>query len=122
MDLEQRLDEARRHDALTWEALLEHGLVPGGALTVDSFFDAGGEAPAGALAQALREAGSTASAESYQERAGLFRKRTVWSVQSSAVLPAASLEAVIDHSERMIRIAAEHGAQYDGWGAQIPAS
>jgi hypothetical protein len=122
VDLEQRLTEAREHDALTWTALMDNGMVDGSSLDVDTFFYADNEPSARALASALGRAGHPASVEAHQERSGLFRKKTIWSVQSTATITAASLDSVSDHSERMIRVAEDTAARYDGWGAQVPGS
>ena len=120
MDLEQRLTEAREHDALTWTALLDNGMVEGSPLEVDTFFYADDEPAARSLGSALTGVGASVAVEPHQERAGLFRKRTIWSVQSTTAIAAASLPALLEHSDRMIRLAAASGADYDGWGAQVP--
>ncbi|WP_199423403.1 ribonuclease E inhibitor RraB [Actinotalea solisilvae] len=122
MDLDRRLAEAREHDTATWAVLLEHGMQDGAPLTIDSFFHADDEARARSLAAVLTDAGAPATVEASQERAGLFRKKTVWSVQWTASLWAASLEDVIEHSATMLRLADAEGVEYDGWGAQVPSS
>lgn len=121
MDLERQLAEARELDAQTWAALVEHGMGDGAALEVESFFYTADEAGARGLAAALVAAGESAAVDSSQERSGLFRKRTTWSVRSTVTVPAASLSAVQEHSATMLRLADAHGAEFDGWGAAVPS-
>ncbi|HEY5554369.1 MAG TPA: ribonuclease E inhibitor RraB [Demequina sp.] len=122
MDLESLVEQQRQKTAETWSVLLDHGLREGSPLDVETFFFADDEAAAVSLAEALIAEGTTASTESFLARAGLFGKKTVWSVQADSALPAASLEALSDLTEAMVRHAVRAGAVYDGWGAQIPES
>ncbi|WP_158274489.1 ribonuclease E inhibitor RraB [Cellulomonas sp. WB94] len=122
MDLESLVDQQRQKTAETWSVLLDHGLREGSPLDVETFFFADDEAAAVSLVEALAAEGTTATTESFQAKAGLFRKKTVWAVQADSALPVASLAVLADLTEAMVRQAARAGAVYDGWGAQIPES
>lgn len=122
MSLDDRLRAARDEDALLWDALLANGMTEGADVAVDSFFVADEERAARGLADRLTSDGATVSVEQVTARTRLLLRVTRWSVQSTATVPDATLAAVQAHTARMIGAAADAGAGYDGWGAQIPGA
>jgi len=122
MSLDQRTDRTTQDDdALVWQALLATRLVEGVALDLDWFFIARDEATARSLAGALGAAQLPAAVESYRERAGLLRRTTRWSIRSTTSVPFVTQKVVGDAADRMERLAAQCGAEFDGWEAH-PAS
>lgn len=102
----------------TWRGLQEHGVVAGQELAVDAFFFAPDERSARALVADLRGSGWTATARSH--RHGVLRRRTTWAVEATRALPAVDLPALDAMVDLLARHADEHGAEFDGWGAEAP--
>jgi Regulator of ribonuclease activity B len=112
----------RDQEDLVWQAMLSNRLVEGVPLDLDSYFHTEDEATARSLADALAQARFTASVEAHRERVGLLRRRRVWSVRSTTLVPFVTQAAVGNHEERMLQMATRCGAEYDGWEARPPAS
>lgn len=108
---------ARDLNQQLWETLKDHGVEPGSSLDVEIFFFSPTEDAATALADDLSAQGWTARPTSTTR--GLFRKRVEWSVAGSRTVDAvelAGLDAMVDALEA---IAAAHGSEFDGWGAEV---
>ncbi len=102
----------------TWTALQDHGVSAGDPLTVDAFFFAPEETSSVSLAADLRTDGW--NAEAHAQKEGLLRRRTTWSVQATRRIASVGLPALDGMVEILVRRAHEHGAEFDGWGAEAP--
>lgn len=114
-------DDVEEQQALnrgTWTALQEHGVSAGDPLTVDAFFSCPNEGASVALAADLDSDGWEADADSRKE--GFLRRRTTWSVRATRRFPAVDLPVLDGMVEVLVRLAAEHEAEFDGWGAEAP--
>ncbi|PZO61786.1 MAG: hypothetical protein DI635_14275 [Pseudoxanthomonas suwonensis] len=112
------MDQHREFNRETWAALKEFGVVPGSPLTIDAFFYCPDESAAQALASELGSNGWRTDVGS--QRTGLLRRRVLWVVEAQYELPAAGLEQFDAMTDELGRLAAAHGAEFDGWGAHAP--
>jgi hypothetical protein len=53
---------------------------------------------------------------------GIIRRRRVWSVTGTTKPLPVSLPGLREWVERMVRLGAQHGLEFDGWGAEVPGS
>lgn len=104
----------------TWVALQEHGVVPGSELGVDAFFFADTEASAESVAAGLRHLGWVVAVST--SRRGLLRRRTLWAVEASRSIGGVSLDVLDEMVTSLEALAEQHGAEFDGWGAQAPGA
>jgi hypothetical protein len=111
-------DEQKAMNRETWSALQGAGVAAGEHLQVDVFFFAPSEASAQGLQSDLAAGGWTAAVTA--SKSGLLRRRTVWSVAASRTLSGVDLDVLDDMVERLDALAQEHGAEFDGWGAEVP--
>ncbi len=102
----------------TWAALRDAGVSPGDPLTVDAFFFAPDETSSVSLSADLQRDGWGAEVRSH--KAGLLRRRITWSVQATRRIPSVDLPELDSMVEVLVRRAGEHGAEFDGWGAEAP--
>jgi hypothetical protein len=49
----------------------------------------------------------------------VFRKRVEWSVEGSHTLDGVELDGLDAVGDALEAIAAAHGSQFDGWGAEV---
>lgn len=112
-DLDRQLETNRE----TLQALRDNGVRDGESVEVDAFFFAADETSAAALVADLTANGWRARSD--REKQGVFRKRTVWSVQGSRSVTADD-DAVDAMVERLDVLANKHSATFDGWGAEVP--
>ena len=102
----------------TWAALQDEGVDEGSSLSLDFFFVDGDEQSARALQLALSD--EVAQLDVTTTKVGIFKKRQVWSVNGTTKPFAVSLPVLRDWVVRMVRLGAEHGLEFDGWGAEVP--
>jgi len=105
-------------DRQTWAALREQGVVPGSDLGVDAFFFAPAQAAAEQLAADLESLGWTVAVSS--PRQGLLKRRSLWALQASRVFRDIHLQTLDEMVTSLQVEAARHGAEFDGWGAEVP--
>ena len=116
-------DDVEQQRALnrgTWAALQDAGVSPGDPLTVDAFFFAPDQTSSGALSADLESDGW--DAETRSQKAGLLRRRSTWSVQATRLIASVDLPELDAMVEVLVRRADEHGAEFDGWGAEAPGN
>lgn len=115
-DVEQQQAMNRR----TWAALRDAGVSPGDPLTLDAFFFAPDERSSASLAADLRSDGWVVETSSQQ--AGVLRRRRIWSVRATRQVTSVDLPDLDSMVEVLVRRADEHGAEFDGWGAEAPGN
>jgi hypothetical protein len=102
----------------TWAALQDAGVRDGQTLEVDAFFVARDEPSADALAGDLAASGWRPNVSVSKQ--GLLKRRTSWAVEGSKAVSATTVK-VFDHMvEELDGLAQRHGAEFDGWGAEVP--
>lgn len=104
----------------TWAALQGEGFTPGSSLEVEAFFYSTSEESASGLARELGSRGWSVSLSA--TRRGILRRRWEWGVTATRTVvevDAAALDAMVDELEDL---AAAHGSDFDGWGAELPGS
>jgi hypothetical protein len=118
MSIEDDVRASRAQAAETWATMVANGSAEGDVLDIDAHFVADDPSVAERLAERLRETGALVTVD--QHKVGILRRRTFWTVQGT-ISAAVSGPVVEDLDEAHLRLAAEVGAQYDGWGALLPA-
>lgn len=101
-----------------WAALQDAGVTDGETVAVDAFFFAPDEPAARALASDLASSGWRTNVQTSQQ--GLFKKRTSWAVQGSKAVSATAVDVLDRMVEELDGRAQGHGAEFDGWGAEVP--
>jgi hypothetical protein len=104
----------------TWAALQDAGAAVGQTLEVDAFFFAGDEPSAGALAGDLTSSGWRVDVQS--SKRGVIKKRTLWAVQGTKPVSATDVGVFDQMVDDLDGLAQRHGAEFDGWGAEVRAS
>ncbi len=117
MEQEQR---AQHGDNLEiWHQLQRHGVTPGTPLTPDVNFWARSGAEAEDLAVHLRD-GFGYHVRVEVVKRGFLRRRHLWAVEASTPPMTLNPDAIDAWTDRMVEVAAQHGAEFDGWGTEIP--
>ena len=112
--IQEQLAGHRARNKALLSAIVSHGVSLESQNPTDHTFNVKREAAAGKLASALASLGFT---EIHLSRVGWFIFST-WHI--SAVLVASPNEVTADaFVEKLIRLAAEHAAIYDGWGMSL---
>lgn len=104
----------------TWAALQREGVTEGTLLSLDFMFLDGQEQGAEALKSALAD--EVAEIHAMARDMGIFKRRRVWSVTGTTTPLPVSLPGLREWVERMVRLGAQHGFEFDGWGAEVPGS
>lgn len=111
------LNEQLRMNSETLAKLKDSGVSDGQLLEVEAFFFAVDEASASSLVAALEAHGWRACAD--RARRGLLKKKVTWSVQATKAL-LAEADALDGMVQQLDALAEKHGADFDGWGAEVP--
>jgi regulator of RNase E activity RraB len=118
-----QVEQAKRGQYRTnlqvWQQLQQHGVTPGTLLTPDAHFWARTGAEAEELAVHLRD-GLGYRVEVDVIKQGLLRRRHVWSVQGTTPPRTLNPDAIDAWTDEMVEVAAAHGAEFDGWGTEVP--
>lgn len=118
--VEQQQHAQRRSNIDLWQQLQRHGVTTGTLLTPDAHFWARTGAEAEDLAVQLRdELGYRVQVEVVKQ--GFLRRRQAWSVEATTPPMTLNPDAIDAWTDRMVEVAALHGAEFDGWGTEIPA-
>lgn len=102
----------------TWAALQDAGFDAGDTLEIETFFFAPNESAATALVAELAQGGWSVQVTSYTR--GVFKKRTEWGAMAARKEPVDSVSQLDTMVAQLEEVAAKHGADFDGWGAEVP--
>ena len=108
------LDKQLMMTPVTWKTLQSHGVTEETPLVLDLFWFAAGEKSAHALASSL--AGQVSASPSV----GLTKDR--WAVEAQYGPQCFTLGSLLDFVKQMCELGFSHQCEFDGWGAQVPAS
>ena len=116
MDVSAVLADQLEMTTATLAALRGYGVRESHERSVEFRFDAPDERRALELAQAVRSTGATAEAEN--QRIGLLRKRTQWSVSGRSALLLMAEAPVRGWVTQMVELGGGHESVFDGWGTE----
>lgn len=99
------------------EALAAKGFTAGDALSIEVFFTSESEDAANAIAATLEKTDWSPRISTFSR--GIFTKTTMYAVEGGKRFDSVTPELVDRITFGFLTLAAEHDAEFDGWGAAL---